>query len=113
MPMTPGDERVSPRTGSTATRGVRVATRAGQFDGRGATEFRAQLHSAGKPGVEWMVGRLEGDNQEAARSVAGPAEQRLTLVEDAAVGGPQATLSQRAGGATGIFEALELERSRG
>src|SRR6266851_5898021 len=59
-----------------------------------------------------MIGRLEGDYEKASRSVARAAEARLTRIEQATVGGPQAALDDRPCSTPGIPEPLELERRR-
>src|SRR5215467_12548281 len=113
MAMTSGDERVPPGASRAATGGIGVATGPGQFDRRGPTKVSTQLHDAREPGVQGVVRRLERDDQQAAGSVAGRAEQRLALVEQPAVRRPEATLGDSPRGARGILEALELERRRG
>src|SRR5947208_2163313 len=108
MAMATRDEGVAPGAGRAAVSGLGRGAGAGQLDRRAAVETCAYLNCAREPGVELVVGRFESNDQQAARAIAGRAEERLALIQQTAIRRPQPALDNCAGGTPGIFEALEL-----
>ena len=68
----------------------------------------AALGGAGDPGLERVVRRLEGDQQQGPRPVAGPVVERFGRVQQPAVGRVEAGLRDRPAGRDRVFEPLEL-----
>ena len=107
--MASGDEGVAPGSGRPAVSGLGRRAGARQLHRRAALKIGADLNCAGEPCVELVVGRFERDDQQAARSIAGRAEERLALIQQTAIRGPQPALGDRASSTPCILEALELE----
>ena len=70
------------------------------------------LDRAADPRVEWMVGRLERDEQERVALVVGAGELRLERIEQAAVGGVETRLRDRARGLGAAEKGGEAGRDR-
>ena len=73
-----------------------------------AAVVAAALGRACDPGVERVVGRFEGDQQQRPGAVAGAVVEGLARVEEPAVGGVEPGLGDRPAGGDRVLEALEL-----